>query len=220
MTAAVVPYALRTEYAENPIGIDETRPRFSWLLRVGGADGVGGQAAYQVVVGTDLVEVRNGQGGCWDSGRVESAATGQVEFDGAELRSATEYVWSVRSWDGAGEVSEWSEPATFETGLLSPDDWGVAAWIGRRDSRAAVVAADGLAAAVADASPAADASVAGADAAAAASGREIGDQIAPAPLLRKAFRLAAGQHGGIVRARLYVCGLGFGEYHLDGQRVG
>ena len=31
-------------------------------------------------------------------------------------------------WDTAGQVSEWSAPATFEMGLLDPKDW-TARWI-------------------------------------------------------------------------------------------
>lgn len=38
----------------------------------------------------------------------------------------------------------------------------------------------------------------------------------PAPYLRKAFRLPAE----VVRARAYVCGLGFFELHVNGRRVG
>jgi alpha-L-rhamnosidase len=32
----------------------------------------------------------------------------------------------------AGRPGPWSAPAAFEMGLLSPEDWGEAAWIGRR----------------------------------------------------------------------------------------
>ena len=38
---------LRTEYATNPIGIDETAPRMSWMLH---ADRRGSQSAYELRV--------------------------------------------------------------------------------------------------------------------------------------------------------------------------
>ena len=38
-------------------------------------------------------------------------------------------MWQVRVWDGAGEASAWSAPASFETGLLKQSDWGSAKWI-------------------------------------------------------------------------------------------
>jgi len=33
-------------------------------------------------------------------------------------------------WDQAGKVSDWSKPALWTIGLLSPTDWGAAKWIG------------------------------------------------------------------------------------------
>ncbi|HEX7070077.1 MAG TPA: glycoside hydrolase family 78 protein, partial [Rhodothermales bacterium] len=42
--------------------------------------------------------------------------------------SGTAYFWQVRIWDDQGTASRWSDPAFFETGLLSPEDWS-AEWI-------------------------------------------------------------------------------------------
>src|SRR5690606_21988780 len=89
----------------------------------------------QVIVARDVERLRAGQGDVWDSGRVDSDQTNQVEYAGAPLRSATRYVWAVRVWDGAGRLSDWSEPASFETGLLGEDDWGGARWIGHPAGR-------------------------------------------------------------------------------------
>ncbi|MBE1606789.1 alpha-L-rhamnosidase [Actinopolymorpha pittospori] len=188
MSAVLSPHTLRTEYADNPLGIDEPRPRFSWLLRSDAGSGESSesgqgaftQTSYQVIVSSDLPGLEAGRGDVWDSGRVESSGTGQVEYDGAPLRPATGYVWSVRVWDGAGEASDWAAPAAFETGLLSSEDWGGAVWV----RHPAATGTDGP---------------------------------APSPLLRKTFQLPPGD---IVRARLHACGLGFGEFHLDGERVG
>ena len=36
--------------------------------------------------------------------------------------------WQVRVWDTAGRASDWSAPAAFEMGLLTPKDW-TARWI-------------------------------------------------------------------------------------------
>jgi alpha-L-rhamnosidase len=41
-------------------------------------------------------------------------------------------------------------------------------------------------------------------------------EVPPAPLLRRAFRLPAG----VKKARAYVCGLGYYEFHVNGQRIG
>ena len=127
---AAGPYRLRTEYADEPLGIDERRPRFSWLVRGSG------QVAYQVLVASEPASLRTARGDVWDSGRVESTDTVQVEYAGGDLASTTRYHWAVRVWDADG-ASDWSEPAAFETGLLEPDDWAGATWIGRDGGPAA-----------------------------------------------------------------------------------
>ncbi|MDY7102159.1 MAG: family 78 glycoside hydrolase catalytic domain [Actinomycetota bacterium] len=120
---------LRTEGATGPLGLDVDRPRFSWRL-VGDGEGLV-QTAYQVQVATSAALLDEGSADVWDSGRVDSSASAQVVYGGEELEPATRYVWRVRTWDGAGEESEWSEPAWWETGLLTDDAWAGASWIGR-----------------------------------------------------------------------------------------
>ena len=64
---------LRCEYLTNPKGIDVLQPRLSWLLD---SDRRGEkQTAYQVVVTTS-------QGEWWDSGKVQSDQSIQVEYAG------------------------------------------------------------------------------------------------------------------------------------------
>ena len=99
---------LRTEYLENPLGIDVVKPRLFWNCE-GGVK----QTAYQIVTEN------------WDSGRVESSSM-RAEVP-LSLASRERVTWRVRLWDEHGEAGEWSE-AFFEMGLLSPDDWR-AKWI-------------------------------------------------------------------------------------------
>jgi alpha-L-rhamnosidase len=126
---AVSVTALRTEYAVDPMGIDVPRPRLSWQLRSTARDVV--QSAYQVQVGIDsatLASTSDGAALLWDSGRIASDASAQVEYGGPAPRSATRYYWRVRVWDGGGHASSWSAPAHWETGLLALSDWS-AQWI-------------------------------------------------------------------------------------------
>jgi alpha-L-rhamnosidase len=113
---------LRTEYKEDPLGIDARKPRFSWRLQ-GGGRGLE-QSAYNIRV------TRNARGGdvVWDSGRVASDESTQRAYEGPALESGARYFWQVRVWDGAGKASAWSAPAWWEMGLLEPSDWK-ASWI-------------------------------------------------------------------------------------------
>ncbi len=111
--AAVTVSHLRCENLLDPQGIDASRPRLSWIIESGSPNEK--QTAYEVVVD-----------GVWDSGRVESDQSIQVEYGGKELAPATGYTWKVRVWDAVGKASEWSKPATFSTGLK---EWH-AKWIG------------------------------------------------------------------------------------------
>jgi alpha-L-rhamnosidase len=118
---------LRTEYAENPLGIDVRKPRLSWQLS---SDRRGArQTAYQVQVASSPEALAAGDADVWDSGRVESSDSLQVAYDGPPLQSRTRYHWRVRVWDENDSPSEWSEPAWWEMGLLEEDDWQ-AQWIG------------------------------------------------------------------------------------------
>src|SRR5947209_6499993 len=95
------PYRLRLEYLENPLGVDERFPRFSWYLddaRQGAR-----QSAYQIQVA-----------GLWDSGKVMSSETTQVAYAGRALESRARCHWRVRSFDGQGQPSPWSKQAWWE----------------------------------------------------------------------------------------------------------
>jgi alpha-L-rhamnosidase len=74
------------------------------------------------------VEVTRDGTPLWDTGRVESRQSVLVPYGGPALESSRHYTWRVRVWDGAGQTSDWSEPASWEMGLLAPADWK-AQWI-------------------------------------------------------------------------------------------
>ncbi len=106
---------LRCEFRVNPLGIDASQPRLSWVIESNDRGMV--QTAYQVVVD-----------GVWDSGKVVSDQSQNVEYGGKPLVAGTHYDWKVRVWDNAGKVSPWSEPARWTMGLLKPESW-TAHWI-------------------------------------------------------------------------------------------
>jgi alpha-L-rhamnosidase len=113
------PVRLRTEYRENPLGLDVARPRLFWQLA---SDRNGArQTAYQIQAGTAA-----GGSDLWDTGQVESSQSIHIPYEGTTPGGSLRRVWwRVRAWDEAGIPSDWSEDAFWETGL---QDWS-AAWI-------------------------------------------------------------------------------------------
>jgi alpha-L-rhamnosidase len=121
------PVQLTTEYLRNPLAIDVQKPRFSWKLTSQQRDQR--QSAYEIIISNNLDEVQQLNGTNWKSGKVASSQNVNVEYSGAPLNSFTRYHWRVRVYDAAGNASEWSAPAFFETGILDASDWK-ASWIG------------------------------------------------------------------------------------------
>ena len=129
---------LRCEYRDNPLGMDVTKPRLSWMMGAPESEipdlkshiprGLR-QAAYQVLVASTPDLLAKDQGDLWDSGKVESDQGIQVEYAGKPLASRMSCHWKVRIWDQDGKVSPWSSPALWTMGLLKPEDWQ-AKWIG------------------------------------------------------------------------------------------
>lgn len=122
-----VPIDLRCEYLTNPLGIDVRQPRFSWVL--GDSERGELQSAYQVLVASRPELLAQQQGDEWDSSKVASDNSVQIEYAGKPLESGKAYYWAVRFWDSQGRVSPYSKPAHFEMGLLSRDEWK-GQWIG------------------------------------------------------------------------------------------
>lgn len=105
----------------NPMGIDKTSPRFSWktISTKNGTE----QKAFQLLVASSLDLLKEGQADLWDSGKVESANSVFVSYQGKSLQPGFPAVWKVRVWNETGAVSTWSQPASLNIGLLSETDW-------------------------------------------------------------------------------------------------
>ncbi|GGN80074.1 rhamnosidase [Streptomyces albiflavescens] len=112
------------EYVQHPLGLDAQRPRLSWPL-VSDKAGMR-QSAYQIRVATTASGLPRPD--VWDSGKVTSGESVLVPYGGPVLKPRTRYHWSVRVWDGDGQVSGWSAPSWWETGLMDGGEW-TAEWI-------------------------------------------------------------------------------------------
>lgn len=180
---------LTTEYEHDPIGLGTSAPRFSWRLDAT-EDHEQAQLAYEL-------EVTSGSSVIWNTGRVAGSTQLLIPYEGPALVSRQRCSWAVRVWSGrTGDESSapgpWSDPATFEMGLLHPGDWAGTAWIGppeqpdpsgrwRLPRR----------------------------------GTEATDR--PSPLLRTEFEVAAGHDTS--DARLYCSALGIYDIEINGVPV-
>ena len=120
---------LTCEELVNPIAIDNTDPHFGWKIN---SDRTGAfSTAYQVLVATTPEKLDEKNADLWNSGKVLSSESVSVRYEGKPLASKAFAFWKVRVWDNEGNVSEWSDPASFGIGFLEDKDWASnAAFIG------------------------------------------------------------------------------------------
>lgn len=102
---------LRCEYLENPIGLDEPEPRFTWTA----PEGVSESDTYTVEVAASADSLKAGRL-LWVSEPL-SATTLTALYEGKPLESHRQYAWHVVTSGNA------SAPSTFETAKMSPSDW-------------------------------------------------------------------------------------------------
>jgi len=180
----LTPVGLRCAHQVDPLGVAPDQIRFGWRLEGTGESRA--QRAYQLLVTQDEATV-------WDSGRVESASSAGIAYDGPPLAAGGRYRWKVRVWDEAGLGSDWSVPAAaFEVELDRTTGWH-ASWITLSRTRAGATPPSGTG----PVDP-------------------VARGLTPAPYLRRVFTLDQP----VTSARLYVTALGLYEARLNGRRVG
>jgi len=201
------------EFAEAQIAIGARRPRFSWEVPLAGRGRR--QSAYQVLVASSEELLEPGEADLWDSGRVESSRSANIEYAGAELASNRDCFWKVGLWDEAGADVGFGPAARFGTPLYDESDWE-ARWIGMGDPAEPVPDPGSFPASM----------DAGETSASGSTDEELFKGLPPeiaafepdprAPMMRKGFEVASA----VKRARAFVCGLGLYELRLNGNKVG
>src|SRR6187549_1065672 len=89
--ATLTPSRLRCEYLTNPIGIDETAPRLSWIVTSNQQGDR--QTSYRILVATSAELLSRGNGDLWDSGEVVSDETLNVVYRGKKLEPGQRAWW-------------------------------------------------------------------------------------------------------------------------------
>lgn len=192
-------YGLTCEYLRNPLCVDTDRPRVAWKIADGRRNVYGEtQTAYQIEVASSSEKLNAGEADVWNSGRVESDRSAQIELSLPNRGDGSRYYWRVRIWNNFGEVSDWSEPAVWGCGLKN---W-TAGWIGDRKDEALHSYADYVSRHNSDS----DFDLQ----------RWRNPPVLPSPLLRKRFAVTPG----VKRATVYATAIGCYELWINGCRVG
>lgn len=190
---------LTCEYLVDPLSVDEPNPRLAWKIRYLNDSSRGGlQEAYRILVASSLEKLNADEGDLWDSGQVRSGQSVQVVYGGKSLEQVRHCWWKVRIWSNKKEISPWSEPGYWGTGVRN---WQ-AEWIGDRPDLELRKYREYVAK--------------NADNADFDYSYWTNPPSPPSPLLRKTFTL----HAPVKRAILYASALGYYEMWMNGKRVG
>ncbi|MFY0688572.1 MAG: family 78 glycoside hydrolase catalytic domain [Cyclobacteriaceae bacterium] len=110
--------------SQNPIGIDESDPKFGWQMASNEKNTF--QSAYEIQVSSsstfDEIDI-------WQTGKVSSAQSIHIKYAGEPLQKGSKYYWRVRAWNQNDKSSDWSQTSTFQMGLLDPAEAFTAKWI-------------------------------------------------------------------------------------------
>lgn len=117
---------LRCEYRENPYGVEVSHPKLGWSLQSRQTGVL--QTAYRILVADDKSLLEKNIGNYWDSKKVITSKSQQVDYAGKALQPASKYYWKVIVWDNKGNMAE-SAPDRWVMGLPAKADWGKAQWI-------------------------------------------------------------------------------------------
>ncbi|MDY0906345.1 family 78 glycoside hydrolase catalytic domain [Pedobacter sp. CFBP9032] len=182
---------LTCAYLTNPIGIDINTPNLSWKLQSN--QHYVTQTAYQILVASNAKKLDQNLGDIWDSKKVTSSQSIQVQYLGEKLQASQKYYWKVKVWNQTGQASDWSKPAFFQMGLINASDWIGAKWIAYEklaDSNVNLLPTDGK--------------------------KDKFNTNNVLPMFRKAFVLTKA----IKSATAFISGLGHFELSLNGTKVG
>ena len=110
------PSSLMIELMEFPAKavITDFSPEFSWVINSNIKNEV--QTAYQILVANSSEKLKKNIGDMWDSGKVYSLQSINVEYKGKKLKQYSTYFWKVRTWNSQHTASQYSTLQLFKTG--------------------------------------------------------------------------------------------------------
>ena len=186
---------LTCNYKQNPTAIEDQHPLFSWRLQSDGFNK--SQSAYQILVASSKEKLNEEHADQWNSGKISKTTSSFVKYDGKHLDPLTTYYWKVLIWDEDGNTSKWSSINQFGMGLIDEKNWGASSWITlNEDKRRSPYQYRDY---------------------------KTGKMDKPTAVKGFAasyFRNEIDVTKEIESAKAYICGLGYYELYLNGNKVG
>ena len=128
LDATAAPIHLQTQLRADPLAVNSVHPQLGWILPWRGQGQF--QSAYEILVASSRELLAKDKGNLWNSGKVPSDQSINIRYGGSALTSRRRCFWKVRVWNQVGDCSHWSRIAQWQEGLLHPNNWARARWIG------------------------------------------------------------------------------------------
>ncbi|AQS94341.1 hypothetical protein BXQ17_09820 [Polaribacter sp. BM10] len=182
---------------QNPSTIESKQPLFSWTVDAEGNNK--SQSAYHILVATSEENLNENDANVWNSDKVISDKSTFVKYQGKPLKALQHYFWKVKIWDEKGTASNWSAVQEFEMGLMDNKNWGDSKWITlNKDTRTSAYQFRDYKTGKMKNQPA----------------KKVNGFAA------SYFRNELKIDKKIENAQVYICGLGYYELFLNGEKVG
>ncbi len=182
---------------QNPSTIESKQPLFSWIVKAEGFNK--SQSAYHILVASSEENLNESDADIWNSNKVKSNQSSFVKYQGKQLEALQTYFWKVKILDEKGDASSWSEVQNFQMGLMKKENWGASKWITlNKDTRTSPYQFRDYKTGRMRNQPA----------------KKVNGFAA------SYFRNELAIDKKIESAQAYICGLGYYELYLNGEKVG
>ncbi|MEP3838602.1 MAG: alpha-L-rhamnosidase C-terminal domain-containing protein [Algibacter sp.] len=94
------------------VSLVDAKPEFGWVL----PGTIKTQTAYKILVASSKGILENNSGDLWNSEKVLSRNSINIEYDGAPLKEGQTYFWKVKVWDEKNTESLFSNIQSFKLG--------------------------------------------------------------------------------------------------------
>ena len=113
------PSGLMVEFIRDPSGVKimDLKPEFTWIV----PQTAKRQTAFEIQVASTWKNLQKNNGDVWNSNKVITTKSCEVEYGGGNLSPNTTYFWKVRIWDDSDKPTPFSVIQSFTTG--NPDGY-------------------------------------------------------------------------------------------------